>query len=183
MPKAKWGSGEDALTTDDLEGAEYQQYERYTGEVPPSGVYRVLLRRLRKVEFNSGSQGLKVFLVVDGSWKQEHKRYDGAPIWDQKVFTKPSAPFVRNFADALGVSYKDLLNNMVIDEDGYVVKIGRQAIADQDLILFVDTRREMYEGNPSLKVRGTGYLIGMEDEDGDSGDDDDDDTGDDDAPF
>lgn len=167
MPKINWeGADEDALlTAEDIDQAEDGR-SQYTGDMPPGGVYRFTVARAKFQEFTSGNQGLNVLLRLDGSWKREHKKYDDCPLWHRVVMTKGAASFVKAFCAAIGVSGEDLISRVVVDEDGYVTKIGKVKF-DDNLSVYVAVKRGSYEGEPRLEVAGTGFQLVEEGEDND----------------
>lgn len=159
MPKISWaGADEDErLTAGDIDQAE-DGYPEYMGDLPPGGVYRFGWHFAKYAEFGTGTQGLKIRLVLDGSWKPDHEQYNGCPLWDQIVMTKAAAGFAKAFAQALGVTSADLVSRVVVDEDGRVTKIGPKVI-DGSIRLYVAVRHDTYEGTTRLKKAGGGYQI------------------------
>lgn len=126
MPKAKWGSGDAPLTSADIDSAEQLETRtRYSGEVPPGGTYRWTIQSLKGDTSAKGNDKVVVFLALDGTWKANHKQYDGAPVWHHLALTTGNAAFVKNFLDAIGATSKDLMDNALIDEAGYITKLGR----------------------------------------------------------
>ena len=125
MPKAKWGAGDDPLTAADIDGAEVpEQRTRYSGDLPPAGTYRWTIQSLKQGTSDAGNDKVTVFLTLDGTWKSNHKRYDGAPVWHHLALTKPNAPNVKSFLESIGATSKDLLNNSIVDENDYITKLG-----------------------------------------------------------
>lgn len=170
MPKVNWeGNGEEALTAEDVEGAE-DGFAVYTGAMPVGGVYRFKVRRIKfKTSSEKKTKGLSALLILDGSWKPEHRQYDGCPVFDDIWMTKGAAAFVKAFAAGIGVSAADLINNVVVNEDDVVTKIGRKAIKEDGQVVYLAVKRGSYEGNPRLEKAGVGYQIveGAEESDDD----------------
>lgn len=126
MPKAKWGAGDNALTMDDLNNAEVPEARtRYSGPVPPSGTYRFTIGRMKKDKSQAGNDKLNIRFMLDGTWRKNHKEYDGAPVWNDLALTKGNAPQVAQFLAAIGATNADLMQKCVVDEDGYVTALGR----------------------------------------------------------
>lgn len=126
MPKATWGAGDNPLTAEDIEAAEAPETrQRYSGEVPPGGTYRFTLGRLKKDVSSNGNDMIRIMAFVDGSWKPNHKQYDGAPLFTQVTLTKANAPNVKNFLESIGATSADLMKGTVTDEAGYITKLGR----------------------------------------------------------
>lgn len=166
MPKAKWttASKDDALTAGDIDSAEMDA-GAYTGDLPPGGVYRFILKRSQVKTFGSNNMGFNSRLVLDGSWKEAHAKYDGCPLWDRVVLTKAAAAFVKAWAVALGVTSADLISNTVLDAEGYVTSIGKRKIDGQDIPLYVSVKQDP---NPEYTARltkaGTGYVVVTEEQ-------------------
>jgi len=154
MPKVRWAS-DDALTASDIDTAE--EFPEYIGEMPPPGVYRFAVTRVKKTDFNSGNQGLTILMTLDGSWKPAHAKWDGCPLWDRIVMTKAAAGFVKAFATAIGASSKDMIAGIVVDEDDVVTRIGPVALPLKSY-LYVNVKRDEYEGVAKIARSGAGYI-------------------------
>lgn len=152
--KVKWG-GDDVATEQDINEAE-AGFAPYAGPIAPSGVYRFKVERVRFTEFASGNFGLKVLLLLDGSWRKEHAQYDGCPLWTNVVNVKAAAGFVKAFCDAIGVTSKEFLSAMVIDDDKNVVTIGRKKISGQGLLVFANTKRSKQSEDSPWRLEGAG---------------------------
>lgn len=184
MPKVKWGGD---LTPDAINSAERREGGEYNGKIPPKGIYRFKLRFSKKDKSKEGNPKLVSLLVLDGSWKPEHKQYDGCPLWEHMPVTGKTAFRVRAYCDALNIPSEDFMGKMVVDDEGNVQKIGKLKIADQDLLVYVSVKpRNSEDYGPQLDFAG-GYLPFKDDEDdsdADSDDSDDDDDADNDGdPF
>lgn len=161
MPKAKWGAGDNPLTADDIDGAEQvENRKRYSGPTPPGGTYRFVIQSLKQGESASGNDKVVVFMTLDGEWQPNHKQYDGAPIWHHLALTKANAPQVRNFLDSIGATSSDLLNGALVDENGYITKLGK--VGDPaGLMVYANTQRskptQQYP-DPRLEVMYAGYI-------------------------
>lgn len=159
MPKLNWdGEGEDALTAEDIEGAE-EGFQAYTGEMPPGGVYRFIIRRIKFKKSSKGTKGLSLRCNLDGSWKPAHRKFDGCPLWDDIWMTKGSASFVKAFAQAIGVSAEDMISKVVVDEDGYVTKIGRKSFDGKEYPVYIAVKRGEYNDETRLEKAGTGFQV------------------------
>lgn len=159
MPKASWGSGDEALTASDIDGAERQEVQkRYSGELPRSGTYRFIIKSLKKGESNSGNPKLVVFATLDGSWRKNHAQYDGCPIWDHLPIMPQTKERVANFLDAIGATGKDLMSGTVVDENGYVTKLG--SVGDPaGIMVYINVKYQPAEGQyqASLKTDYSAY--------------------------
>jgi hypothetical protein len=153
MPKAKWGTGDDALSAADIDGAERKEgFARYEGETPPPGIYRFVLKSLLKAESGNGNPKIRIISELDGSWKPKHKQYDGFALFDHLPIMKSTAGRVANFLDAIGATGKDLSLGTVVDEDGYITKLG--SVGDPaGLLVYI---------NCSKKPASNGYAEGLQ---------------------
>lgn len=188
MPKATWGTGDEALTAADIDGAESREgFAPYAGPLPPAGVYRFILKFAKKGESGSGNPKLQILLELDGSWKEQHAKFDKCPLWDNMPVMKSTAWRVAAFNEAIGATSADFAKGMVVDEDGKVTKIGK--VGDPSgLYVYVSVKQRAASGgyDASLQLNGAGYLPAPEDgddADDQDGSDDADDNGDDEPPF
>lgn len=187
MPKATWGAGDEALTADDINGAEAPETRtRYSGPVPPGGTYRFVIQSLHQETSSKGNPMVRVIAALDGSWQPNHSQFDGAPVFNYITLTKANAPQVRNFLDAIGATAEDLMNKSIVDENDYITKLG--SIGDPaGLLVYINTQvskpTQQYP-NPRLEVMYAGYLPVLEGEDASGAESVPDDAADDgDAPF
>lgn len=187
MPKVKWGGDLDQEAIENAEGRSGD----YTGPLPPAGIYRFKLRYSKKDQSKEGNPKLVTMLVLDGSYKPEHKKYDGCPLWEHMPVSKKTAFRVRAYCDALNIPAADFMSKMVVDDEGYVQKIGKLVIADKDLLVLVKVAVEKSDeyGDRLGFGKSGGYLPFKEDDDededaeGDGEDGDGDDTEDGEDPF
>jgi hypothetical protein len=160
LPKATWGTGNDALTAGDIDNAERsQQYAPYDGPIPPSGLYRFVIKFIKKGESQSGNPKAQILLELDGSWKPKHKQYDGCPLWDNMPVMKSTGWRVAAFCDAIGATSKDFLSGMIVDEDKKVTKIGK--VGDPTgLLVYVNAKHEQAADGygEQLRLNGAGYV-------------------------
>jgi hypothetical protein len=185
LPKATWGGD---LTAADIDGAERNTgFTPYAGPLPPAGVYRFAIKQMKKGESGSGNPKLLTIAELDGSWKPEHKKYDGAPLFDHMPVMKQTAFRIAALTDALGISASEFLSKMVVDEDGKVTKLG--SLGDPNgLLIYINVKRRPAENGyaEQLQLSGTGYIPAPES--GDEGDEDqtdgdEGDEGDEEPPF
>lgn len=168
MPKAKWGAGDSPLTADDIDGAEtLETRTRYSGPVPPGGTYRWTISSLKQdVSKASGNDKVVVFLTLDGTWKDNHKEFDGAPIWHHLALTSGNAAFVKNFLESIGATSADLMSGAIVDEAGYITKLGRVGDpAGLQVYATVQRRKPTPEyPDPALELAYGGYLMVTDDD-------------------
>jgi hypothetical protein len=175
MPKVTWGGD---LTEDDIESAELSSFQPYAGPLPTAGVYRWTLRRAKRGKSGQGNPKLETIWVLDGSWKPEHKKYDGCPLFDHMAVMKSMNWRVKAYCAAIGVTSTDFMKRMVVDEEDIVQKIGRLKYSpdDNDVAVYINIKREPdADGNPRIAL--VGYLTAPEETDDDVDDDDDDEPG------
>jgi hypothetical protein len=159
MPKATWGSGDEALSAADIDGAERQETrKRYSGELPRSGTYRFVIQSIKKAESSKGNPKATITATLDGSWRKNHAEFDGCPIWDHLPIMKSTAERVANFLDAIGATSTDLMKNAIIDENGYITKLG--SVGDPaGLMVFINVKyvpaRDGYQ--PKLETDYNAY--------------------------
>lgn len=167
MPKAKWGSGDNSLTAEDIDGADRAEVTaRYSGEIPPSGMYRFTIERIKQDKSQAGNDMLNVRLSLDGSWKPNHKQYDGCPLWDRIPLMPSTKQRVANFMDAVGGTGKDIFN-AIVDEDKYITKFG--SLGDPaGILVFVNVKHVAADGTyqAKLETHFASYLPVLEGEDG-----------------
>ena len=133
--------------------------------MPTSGVYRFLKRRAKKEQSKAGNPKLVTIWVLDGSWKPEHKKFDGCPLFDHMAVMKSMNWRVKAYCAAIGVTSTDFMKRMVVDEEGIVQKIGKVKFGPDDSVeAYINVKRDTDEnGNPTLSL--VGYLTPPEDED------------------
>lgn len=185
MPKAKWGAGDNPLTAEDIDNAEVvESRARYSGELPPAGTYRFTLGRLKKDISTAGNDKVVVIALLDGSWRKNHKQYDGAPVFHHLALTKKNSQQVRNFLDAIGGTSKDLMQDTITDEAGYITKMGRVGDPEgiQVYITVQHSKTTPEYPNKRLEVSYAGYIM-VDDADPDADDGTTDADGGDEPPF
>lgn len=162
MPKAKWAD----ISTDDIEEAKSDGRQPYEGPMPKAGVYRFRLIQAKQEKSQSGNDKLRTGWELDGSYKPEHAKYNGAPLWDHMPVMQSTAFRVKALCLALGVTSKDFYNNTVTDEDGVVTKMGQRVFKDRDVFCYINVTVEKgdEEREDQLKLRGVGYLPKKDDE-------------------
>lgn len=182
MPKATWGN----FSSEDINNAETREgFAPYSGPLPRAGLYRFTLKFAKQGESGAGNPKLQMLWELDGSWKAEHKKFEGCPLWDNMPVMKSTAFRVRAFCDAIGMPYKEFQTGIITDDDGKVTKLGRTIGDPAGIQVYANvTRRpatDQYE--ESLTLVGTGYLpIDEVDEDAEDQTDEDGDENDDDEP-
>lgn len=186
MPKAKWGSGNQALTAADIDGAETRAgFVPYSGPIPRSGLYRFTIKRMKQGTSSAGNPKLQIISELDGTWKTEHKKFEGCPLFDNMPVMKSTAFRVKAFCEAVGLSSKEFYNSIVVDENGVVTKLG--SLGDPaGLLVYINAQYVAASDGyaEKLQLNGTGYLPVEDDEDDtEETTDEEQDAADDEAPF
>lgn len=166
MPKAKWGGN---VTADAIDQAE-TGYQAYAGELPPRGVYRFRVVKAEQGTSGGGNPKLKVFAILDGTWKKEHAKYDGCPLWDHMPVLDSTLFRVKAFCSGVGVTSKEFLTGMIVDEEGLVTKIGSLAFNNEKrpVMVYINVVQDSSGDTPQLKLNGGGYLPKPEGEEADT---------------
>lgn len=142
MPKVKWAGD---LDQGAIDSAETRTGGVYTGPAVPAGVYRFTLQAMKTGESKEGNPKLQMIWKIDGSWKPEHKKFDGAPLFDHMPVTKSSAFRAKNLCAALGISSADFMGKMVADDDGAIIKIGKLKIEKDVTEIFANVKKRKSE--------------------------------------
>jgi len=159
MPKAKWGTGDEALTAADIDSAKSSDFTPYAGPIPRSGLYRFVVKSMKQGESDAGNPKLTTILELDGTWKPDHKRYEGCPLFDHMPVIKSAAWRVKAFCEAFGITSKEFYGGILTDEDGKVTKLG-SAGEPAGLEVYVNVKHVAAKGEWAEKIQlnGAGYL-------------------------
>lgn len=180
MPKVKWDSG---ITASDIDDAELRQgFVPYSGPMPKAGVYRFRLSSMKVGVSSSDNPKLVSIWHLDGSWKPDHKKYDGCPLFDHMPVTKETAWRSKALCAALGVSSVDFTNKVVKDADDNVTKIGKLTI-DGDVVVYANVRVQKATGEYDERLQLAGYLAQPDEDEDEDTDSDDNDDSDESTPF
>lgn len=179
MPKAKWGE----FGASDIDNAESRGgFTPYAGPIPPSGLYRFITKQMKVGRSQAGNPKLQTVLELDGTWKDNHKKYEGCPLFDNMPVMKSTDFRVRAFCDAYGITSKEFVTGIITDDDGKVTKLASAGEpAGIEVYINVQKRAATDAYAEGLQLNGTGYL--PVDEVADDADDADGDDTDTDAPF
>lgn len=169
MPKATWGD----FSSNDIDSAEQRGFTPYAGDLPPSGLYRFVVKQMKAGESNAGNPKIQIVMELDGTWKPNHKKFNGCPLFDNMPVMKSTAFRVRAFCEAFGITSKEFQTRVITDEDGKITKLG-SAGDPAGLEVFVNVKRSTDpEYGERIQLNGTGYLpVADTDDDSDPGDDD-----------
>jgi hypothetical protein len=159
MPKAKWGSGEQALTASDIDNAKSNDFSTYIGPIPKGGLYRFIVKSMKQSESSKGNPMLRTIVELDGTWKAAHKQYDGCPLFDYMPVMKSTAFRVKAFCEAFGISSKEFYGSILTDEDGRVTKLA-SAGEPEGLEIYINVKYQPTADGYAEKIvlNGTGYL-------------------------
>lgn len=155
MPKTTWGSD---LDEEAIESAESR--DSYTGPVPPKGVYRFRLRSLKKGKSKAGNPMVRFFGVLDGTYKDGHKKFDGAPLWVDTAVMSSTAFRIKALVNGLGVTAKQFMTSTVTDDaepEANILKIGTKKITE-NMLVYVNIKPEDGEQGERIGIVGGGFL-------------------------
>jgi hypothetical protein len=173
MPKAKWGSGDEALTAADIDNAQSSTFTPYSGPIPSSGLYRFVVSKMTKGKSEAGNDKLQTIMLLDGTWKSEHKKYNDCPLFDNMPVMKSTAFRTKAFCAAFGISAKEFLTGIIYDEGGRVTKLAG-AGEPEGLVVYVNVKYVKASQGYAEKIQlnGTGYLpVDFDPDEAQSGDD------------
>jgi hypothetical protein len=121
MPKVNWG-----LSRGTVEGFDRSsQYKPYDGPLPPAGMYRWLIKRLKYVAA-TGEKNPQIRAGLElVPRNKEEKRYATYYITAFLTVSEQYPGFYVPFLDAIGVSENEFLNGTITDEEGNIKKIGK----------------------------------------------------------
>ncbi len=121
MPKVNWGISRGTVDGFDRSS----QYKPYDGPLPPAGMYRWQIKRLKFV----AATGKKHPQIRAGlelvPRNKEEKRYATYYITAFMTVMEQYPGFYVPFLDAIGVSENEFLNGTITDEEGNIKKIGK----------------------------------------------------------
>jgi hypothetical protein len=159
LPKAKWGSGDQALTASDIDNAKSNEFTTYAGPIPPSGLYRFVTKSMLQTVSSKDNPMLRTILELDGTWKPKHKQFDGCPLFDYMPVMKSTAFRSKAFCEAYGISPKEFLTGILVDEDGKVTKLASAGDpAGIEVYINVKYVPAAAGYNEKIALNGTGYL-------------------------
>jgi hypothetical protein len=170
MPKATWGSGDKALSAADIDGAEREAPRtRYSGPQPRSGTYRFVIKSMKQGVSSNNNPMITITSILDGSWMPNHKEYDGFPLWDRLPVMDSTKGRVANFLDAIGATGEDLMRKTIVDENGYITKLGD--VGDPaGIMCYITIKRDKptkQYPEPGMSVDFNGYIPLEDDADAD----------------
>lgn len=184
MPKkVKWEVSAEEI--DEVEVEDREEFEPYDGPMPKNGTILLCdLKAIKRTEFNSGNNGLKILAVVNDPGKP---KYDGLAYWDNMVDVPQNAWKLNQFLASFGATGAEW-GKTLVDEENRVVAFGKIKTAGLQARIVHGTRK--YEDEPQAEIRR--WLPKSENKSAGSSikrakneepDDDDDDYGDDEPPF
>jgi hypothetical protein len=161
MPKTTWGSD---LDEEAIESAESRTV--YAGPLPPAGVYRFKLRWLKKAKSKQDNPMVRFFGLLDGTWKDDHSKFDGAPLFVDTAVMAQTAWRIKALVQGLGVTAKQFMTATVTDDEDppNILKIGTKKIV-QDMVVYVHVKQENDDkGNPRLTIVSGGFVPAPEED-------------------
>jgi hypothetical protein len=129
MGKVKWGT-----TASEVDEAdEGEAFIPYDGPVPPSGSYRLALKRAEVKQFKSGNNGVELLFEIAEPKSSPKARYNGCPIWEYLVDVDTGTGKIKQFMQAIGgtgrhwaatMTAKDDRNREIVTKWGNIVADG-----------------------------------------------------------
>jgi hypothetical protein len=113
--KVKWGNNDLA---DAIEEAQESEFDEYTGEQPPRGVYRFKITRLLNGTSKNGFPELVVFMRLDPD-RPAHKEFEGYTMIDFIIVKEDGSTGwrVKPFLRAIGVTPRQFVQNTIEDSE------------------------------------------------------------------
>ena len=169
MGKVKWGGGISQDAIDEVDTS--KQFTPYDGPTPPNGVYRFVVKVLRKASSNAGNPQLQIGLeLVPRSDRPDQKPFKGYFMMDFIPVMDSTAWRLRPFLDAIGVTSKEFVNGTMTDEDDNITKIGKKVVKGTLVAVSIKDGQDQ-KGNSRKEVGQ--YIPVVDDEAGLSDDHDD----------
>jgi hypothetical protein len=134
ISKVKWGGDWVDSLEQDWDEEDSSGYETYEGPRPPKGVYLAKFRMEQAKSSNDNDQVIVHFTLV-GSFKPEHRRFDGYYWRDYITFTEKTGFRTRPFLKVLGTNPREFRTQTGIDENGIIRQIGKKKFTDESLIV------------------------------------------------
>jgi hypothetical protein len=159
MPKASWGNleGADSIWEDELE-----DFPVYDGELPPKGVYRLVLKTLRLKKNKNDDPMLNALLIINEPAGSKKSQYNGKDVWANLNVTRQGAPWVNNFISALvpenkvaAVRKAFWAQKVMVDkeEPPNVLSIGAVKIEAGKLLISAQCGHKTYNGDTDLDAK------------------------------
>lgn len=159
MPKASWGNleGADSIWEDELD-----DYPIYEGDLPPKGVYRLVLKSLRLKKNKNDDPMLNALLLINEPAGSKKSQYNGKDVWANLNVTRQGAPWVNNFISALVPENKVAAvrkafwgQKVMVDkeEPPNVLSIGAVKIETGKLLISAQCGHKTYNGDSDLDAK------------------------------
>lgn len=125
VQKVKWALG--ANEPDDL--AEFLSNEDIVKKhgLPPKGTYTFKIRRLTVKPNKNNDDRIGVMLIMAEPKKSKASKWNGYLVWDGLNVTDQSAPYIKRFLKAMGLTWKDFMEKTKRDDQDppHIVQIGK----------------------------------------------------------
>lgn len=159
MPKASWGNleGADSIWEDELD-----DFPVYDGDLPPKGVYRLVLKTLRLKKNKNDDPMLNALLIINEPASSKKSQYNGKDVWANLNVTRQGAPWVNNFISALvpenkvaAVRKAFWAQKVMVDkeEPPNVLSIGAVKIEAGKLLISAQCGHKTYNGDTDLDAK------------------------------
>lgn len=136
--------------------------------VPPKGAYLSNLKRLQGTESKSGDPMLKMVLEFAEPKGSKKAKYNGYSIWNYQVSTPERASGVNGLLHALldgkpPAQRKKVIEaywsgNVVVDDDGFIKKIGTWTVPESILVGVNTATENSAEYGERLRVAWNGIM-------------------------
>jgi hypothetical protein len=159
MPKASWGNIESA---DSIWADELDDFPVYDGDLPPKGVYRLVLKSLRLKKNKNDDPMLNALLIINEPAGSKKSQYNGKDVWANLNVTRQGAPWVNNFISALvpenkvpAVRKAFWAQKVMVDkeEPPNVLSIGAVKIEAGKLLISAQCGHKVYNGDTDLDAK------------------------------
>lgn len=159
MPKASWGNleGADSIWEDELD-----DFPVYDGDLPPKGVYRLVLKTLRLKKNKNDDPMLNALLIINEPPSSKKSQYNGKDVWANLNVTRQGAPWVNNFISALvpenkvaAVRKAFWAQKVMVDkeEPPNVLSIGAVKIEAGELLISAQCGHKTYNNDIDLDAK------------------------------
>lgn len=139
----------------------------YTGDVPPAGVYKGVVKRVTIKQNKNGDDMLNVLTEIKEPKGSPKAKFNGYGIWNNINITDQGVPYVKAFLLAVGANPDDFFAGKGNVDDkvtpNRLLSVGRFKFTEDGVPVVCATKRTTFQGNDRLEVRQ--YLAADEPED------------------
>lgn len=145
----------------------------YTGDVPPAGTYRCVVKFVKVKTNKNGDDMLNVLAEIREPKSSTKAKFNGYGIFNNLNVTDQGVPYVKAFWLALGADpdafFKGVGSIDTTVTPPRIVKVGRKMLTDEDPVVITCKRTEYPVGSGEMRLEVRQYLAadGAADEDED----------------